>query len=226
VIVSNVIDLAYGTHHACMLATNGWVTCHGKNERNQLGSSTDTSNGCGSGVSCSKTPLAVEGFTNFVQIDAGTRHTVGLLDNGSVVCWGINDSGECGMGSTSNNVNPPAISTTAPANVLRVFANGGKTCVVTNQYKTLHCTGSSHLGNNSSSSSSSFVEVQMPSAFTSNHRILDVSITSGGACIYSNKVTDLSERDMFCWGSWEKSLGAGTQAMPVRAPIQISAPFN
>ena len=226
VIPGNVKDLALGTHHSCFLGTNGIAACAGKDERKQLGTTSDTSNGCGAGVSCSATTVAVEGFTNIVQIDAGSRHTVGLLDNGSVVCFGINDSGECGMGSTSNNINPPAISTTAPANVLKVYANGSKTCVVTNYYKTLSCTGSNHVGDGSSTASSSFVEVSMPSEFTANHRILDVGITSGGACIYTNTVTDLTNRDVFCFGSYINSIGAGSQAMPVRTPIQISAPFD
>ena len=226
VIPSNVMDLALGSNHSCFLGTNGIAACAGKNEKKQLGSSTDTSNGCGSGVPCSATALAVEGFTNIVQIDAGSRHTVGLLDNGSAICWGINESGECGTGSTSSEINPPAIMTTAPANVLKVYANGSKTCVVSNYYKTLHCTGNGLPGDGSNTASSSLVQVSMPSEFTSNHRILDVGITSGGACIYSNTITDPTNRDVFCWGSYEKSLGAGSQAMPVRTPILISAPFN
>ena len=34
---------------------------------------------------------------------------------------GINESGECGMGSTSTSVNPPAVSTTAPSGIDRVL---------------------------------------------------------------------------------------------------------
>ena len=231
VIASHVIDLAFGSHHACLLASNGIVTCHGRNEKHQLGSSTDTSNGCGSGVSCSKTPLAVEGFTNFVQIDAGNRHTAGVLDNGSLVVWGINESGECGMGSISTSINPPAISTTAPANVLKVWANGGKTCVATNKYKTLHCTGSAFVGDGSSTRQSSFVEIQFPSSFTSNHRILDVALTSGGGAVYTENIVNAFNgvnsitHDVFTWGSWSPVLGNGVSAVPVRSPVPIGSPF-
>ena len=231
VISGNVKDLALGTHHSCFLGTNNIAACAGKNERNQLGSTADTSNGCGTGVECSATTLAVEGFTNIIQIDAGNRHTVGVLDNGSLICWGINSSGECGMGSTNNNINPPAISSTAPSGVLKAWANGSKTCVATNKYKTLHCTGSSHVGNGSSLSSSSFVEVDLPSSFSSNHRILDVALTSGGGCIYAENIvnaymgSNYITHDVFCWGSWEKAIGAGSQAVPVRSPIQIGSPF-
>ena len=231
VIPGNVKDLALGTHHSCFLGTNGIAACAGKDERKQLGTTSDTSNGCGAGVSCSATTVAVEGFTNIVQIDAGSRHTVGLLDNGSVVCFGINDSGECGMGSTSNNINPPAISTTAPANVLKVWAQGSKTCVATNKYQTLHCTGASHLGNGSSISSSSFVEIDFGSSFTSNHRILDVAFTSGGGAVYTENIANAFSGenyityDVFTWGSYGNALGAGSQALPVRSPIMVGTPF-
>ena len=88
VILSNVKDLAFGTHHSCFLFDNGTVSCTGKDEREQIGISADTSNGCGS-ESCVVSPTPIEGgFTTFTQIDAGSRHTVGLFDNGSLVCWG------------------------------------------------------------------------------------------------------------------------------------------
>ena len=226
IIPGNVMDLALGNNHSCFLGTNGIAVCAGKDINKELGSSTDTSNGCGAGVNCSATLLAVEGFTNIVQIDAGAQHTVGLLDNGSAICWGEASSGQCGIGSTPSYVNPPAIMTTAPANILKVYANGSKTCVVTNKYKTLHCSGPSFVGDGSSTTSSSFVEVSMPSQFTSNHIIKDVSITSGGGCVMTSQITDLTDRDMFCWGSWSSVLGNGVQAVPVRTPMPVAAPFN
>ena len=226
IIPGNVKDLALGSNHSCFLGTNGIAVCAGKDTKKELGSSTDTSNGCGAGVNCSASLLAVEGFTNIVQIDAGTQHTVGLLDNGSAICWGEASSGQCGISTTPSYVNPPAIMTTAPANILKVYANGSKTCVVTNKYKTLHCAGAAFVGDGSSTAQASFVEVQMPSQFTSNHIIKDVSITSGGGCVMTSQITDLTDRDMFCWGSWSSVLGNGVQATPVRTPMPVATPFN
>ncbi len=234
VILSNVKDLAFGTNHSCFLFDNGTVSCTGKDERDQIGISTDTSNGCGSDP-CVLSPTPIEGgFNTFTQIDAGDRHTVGLLDNGSLVCWGINDSGECGTGSTSTQVNPPAISTTAPSDIDRVFVNGGKTCVITNKYKDLWCTGSYYLGDGSSSNSSTFVKVDMPSSHntaSNGDRIVDVAMTSGGVCVYTEALANAFNGlayiydDVFCTGAYEPSVGAGTQTMPVRTPVQLGSPF-
>ena len=66
----------------------------------------------------------------------------------------------------------------------------------------------------------------MPSQFTSNHIIKDVSITSGGGCVMTSQITDLTDRDMFCWGSWSSVLGNGVQATPVRTPMPVATPFN
>ena len=231
VVLSGVKDIALGTHHSCYLFDNGTATCVGKNERKQLGSSVDTSNGCGTGVECSETFVTVEGFNNIVQIDAGNRHTVGLLDNGSAICWGEGSSGQCGIGTTPGQVNPPTVMSSAPANILKVWANGSKTCVATNKYKTLHCTGSTFTGDGSSTAQANFVEVDFPSSFTSNHRILDVALTSGGGAVYTENIVNAYNGpnyityDVFTWGSFVDVIGAGNQAVPVRTPIQIGSPF-
>ena len=234
VILSNVKDLALGTNHSCFLFHDGTVSCTGKDERKQIGITTDTSNGCGSDA-CVISPTPIEGgFNTFTQIDAGSRFTVGLLDNGSLVCWGNNDSGQCGMGSTSNQVNPPAISSTAPTGIDRVWANGAKTCVATNKYKDLYCTGTAYVGDGSSTNQSSFVKVDMPSAHSTvsnGDRILDVAMTSKGVCIYTewhanayNGIHYIYD-DVFCTGGYEPAVGAGTQTMPVRTPVQLGTPF-
>ena len=232
VILSNVKDLALGTHHSCFLFDNGTVSCTGKNERKQIGISTDTSGVCDDDCVISPTPIE-GGFNTFTQIDAGDRFTVGLLDNGSLVCWGNNDSGQCGTGSTSSQ-QLPTISSTAPSDILRVWANSGKTCVATNKYKDLYCTGTYYLGDDSSTNQSSFVKVDMPSGHSTasnGDRIIDVAMTSGGVCIYTEDLGSAFNGyqyifdDVFCTGGYEPAVGAGTQAMPVRTPVQLGSPF-
>ena len=79
VILSNVKDLAYGSHHACYLFDNGTVSCNGKNERGQLSTSVDTSNGCGSGFSL--VPTAIDGgYTILFKLTQEISITL-VLDN-------------------------------------------------------------------------------------------------------------------------------------------------
>jgi hypothetical protein len=41
------------------------------------------------------TPTAVSGSNSFTQIDAGGRHTCGLLANGFALCWGEDCMAAC-----------------------------------------------------------------------------------------------------------------------------------
>lgn len=55
----------------------------------------------------STAPVAVAGGLQFVAIDAGTRHACGLTTDSSAVCWGINRSGELGIGRVDAGVYRP-----------------------------------------------------------------------------------------------------------------------
>jgi alpha-tubulin suppressor-like RCC1 family protein len=221
--LTNIVDLALGNNHSCFLIDNGTVYCTGKNETGQLGSGLDNlSSGCDS-AHCSVTPVPITNYNNIVQIDAGTRHTIALLDNGSAVAWGVNDSSQLSIGNTTNQDEPqPTVG--LPANVLRVWADNNKSCAASNYYKTLHCSGPYYRGDGSSTSGD-FVEVTFPSDFTINHIIKDVSISTGGACAYTLNTLDNSS-DLFCWGENSKgTLGLENVLTPYRTPQKVGSPF-
>ena len=55
---------------------------------------------------CSAKPIPVAGGLRFSQISAGGSHTCGVTSDGHIFCWGTNDYGELGTGSTEPAVNP------------------------------------------------------------------------------------------------------------------------
>ena len=83
--------------HTCALA-GGAVKCWGKNDVGQIGDGTTT------------TRLApvdiVELNSGVTEIAAGQAHTCALTDNGGVRCWGDNDYGQIGDGSTAYRYTP------------------------------------------------------------------------------------------------------------------------
>jgi len=47
---------------------------------------------------------------SYVQIAAGQSHIIALQSDGSVIAWGANNSGQLGDGTTTNRLNPVAVS--------------------------------------------------------------------------------------------------------------------
>jgi hypothetical protein len=55
-------------------------------------------------------PVALSGVYNFSSVGLGLYHSCGVLFNGSVLCWGLNNYGELGNGNTSSMYYPVALS--------------------------------------------------------------------------------------------------------------------
>jgi alpha-tubulin suppressor-like RCC1 family protein len=86
---------------SCALLTGGSVSCWGSSNRGALGA--------GPGVLTSPVPLAVPGITGAVSLSNGGEHTCVILASGGAACWGANDSGQLGDGTTTNRFSPVAV---------------------------------------------------------------------------------------------------------------------
>jgi hypothetical protein len=95
--------LAVGGTHACAILDNGKVKCWGTNTSGQLGYGDTVARG-GAGTSIGDALPAVSldtaGERTAIDITAGSSHTCVLLDNNTVKCWGLNSSGQLGLGNT------------------------------------------------------------------------------------------------------------------------------
>src|SRR5204862_3993916 len=84
--------------HSCALINDGTVQCWGRNESGQLGNGTTTN---------SSVPVGVAGITGAVGITAGWwHHSCALLAGGTVRCWGLNQWGQFGDGTTTSSFVP------------------------------------------------------------------------------------------------------------------------
>ncbi len=93
--------IAAGAGHSLALLSNGTVMAWGDNENGQLGT--------GATAEAVETPAAVRGLTNVKAIAAGGESSLALLDNGTVMAWGNNESGQLGIGSRKGSDVPVAI---------------------------------------------------------------------------------------------------------------------
>ena len=88
------------------LQTGRAVACWGDNSYGGLGDGTSTGpQTCPSGTQtptpCSTTPVPVSGLTGATAISVGNAFTCAQLAGGAVMCWGINDDGVLGDGTTT-----------------------------------------------------------------------------------------------------------------------------
>jgi alpha-tubulin suppressor-like RCC1 family protein len=119
---SGVLDVAAGTHFTCAVVSGGGAKCWGDNFYGQLGTG-DTSTRAA--------PTDVVGLGSGVTaITAGWYHACALLATGGVKCWGNNEGGQLGDGTTTHRSAPVAVAGLNDA--VAVEANGYQTCARTN----------------------------------------------------------------------------------------------
>jgi alpha-tubulin suppressor-like RCC1 family protein len=70
-------------------------------------------------------PQAIAGITNAAQISAGYEHTCARLGDGTVRCWGKNDHGQLGDGTTEARNAPVAVVGVTGATDLAASGGGG-----------------------------------------------------------------------------------------------------
>jgi len=88
-----------GGRHTCGLSTSGEVYCWGANEHGQLGL------GSG-GPAQASVPTRIDGSETYQEISAGTNHTCAITTGGEAYCWGGNDRGQLGDGTTADRHAP------------------------------------------------------------------------------------------------------------------------
>jgi len=101
-------------YHTCGVTTDGNIYCWGSNTSGQLGVP-DTDESCRSSRhrgQCSTRPMAVKGLDGhtFVSVTTGTDHTCGLTTGGAAYCWGGNNGGQLGDGTTTQRWEPAPVS--------------------------------------------------------------------------------------------------------------------
>jgi alpha-tubulin suppressor-like RCC1 family protein len=183
-----------GEYHTCGVTNGGAAYCWGSNwPAGQLGDGTENNRA---------SPMAVMGGLTFAMVSAGHyqfTHTCGVTTLGAAYCWGVNNDGELGVGTTYSHNTPVAVIGGLTFGV--VSAGGRHTCGVTTG-AAAYCwgfNGRGQLGDSTQTDARSPVAVVggLTFATVSTGEYHTCGVTTGGAA--------------YCWGvNYMGELGDGT----------------
>ena len=114
-------SVSAGYDHTCAITSDG-LKCWGDDTFGQRGDGgSRTNQGSPVGVNVGSTG-------SVLQIEAAYYHTCAVLDDHSLKCWGYNDSGQLGIGSTVDRGSPIAVNLGTSLNVRSVAAGLRNSC--------------------------------------------------------------------------------------------------
>ena len=92
-------QISVGARHVCALSINSTIKCWGANEYGQLGyGDTENRGDDDNEMGCNLDEVSLPDWFVPVEVVSGTNHTCAISSNQSMVCWGSNVYGECGVG--------------------------------------------------------------------------------------------------------------------------------
>lgn len=99
---TGIAAISVGAQHACALTTSAGVKCWGWNNYGETGDQ--------SGATTTAQPIDVTGLpTNIVAISVGGYHSCVVTSSGQAWCWGENQVGQLGDGTTVDRSTPSPV---------------------------------------------------------------------------------------------------------------------
>ena len=209
--ISNAIAISTGDRHNCALLEDKSIKCWGRNLDGEIGDGTNENP--------QKIPADVYGVSNAVAVDTGNRHSCALLDNQSIVCWGRNDNGQLGDGTTNSSYVPVVVS--GISNAIKIGLGSYHTCAVLDN-KSVQCWGRNNygqLGNGEATSAQD--NTSIPVTLVKTQDVKDVDAKGISTCAV------LNNKSISCWGRNEYGqLGNGITGGSNSVPVIVSGISN
>mgnify|MGYP001325793259 CR=1 FL=1 len=200
---SGVKEIGSGLRYHCALKDDGTVECFGDSANGVMGT--------GRNGGTVATPLPATGVTGAVKLSVGEGAVCAVINDGGVMCWGLNSNGQLGLGNTASPVLTPT-RMVGVTDAVDVATSGTHTCVLSRSGG-IRCVGlgsAGQLGNNGGSATS----LQQVQGITSGA----TSIEAGG-----NTTCAIVAGSAKCWGSANSGqLGNGSNSTGFRIPAQVT----
>jgi alpha-tubulin suppressor-like RCC1 family protein len=185
--------ITVGGEHTCAITSRGGLKCWGWNAKGQVGIGTTTD---------SNSPVDVPGLAGAVSaVAAGGRHTCALMTAGGVSCWGYNEFGQLGDGTTSDSPMPVAVAG-LPRSVRAITTGGNFSCALKTDGAVM-C-----WGNNGAGQLGDGTYTDSPAPVEATGLASGVSAIAAG---YYHICGITKDRGVTCWGGNDSGqLGIGT----------------
>ncbi|MBA3542742.1 MAG: hypothetical protein H0T79_24205 [Deltaproteobacteria bacterium] len=223
---STVLQVAVGAGHVCALRVDKTVWCWGFDWK-AYPSGTP---GLGASVIASPTPERIAGLDDVAEIAAGEMHTCARKADSTLWCWGHNENGQLGNGTTTHS--KIAIQVPGLTGVMRFAGGRLHTCAVGSYLGAAgvwcwgrngqggHATSTAipnlgRLGNGTVTDSAMPVAVDLTVAAAAGQTVKALSTGGYHSCVV------LSDNAVWCWGrNTSSELGDGTTT-PSSVPVKV-----
>lgn len=204
--LTQVVSIAAGRGHACALTAAGAMYCWGDGLDGALGDGTTKDR---------STPVRVKDLGRVVSIAVGPGNafdSCAIVSGGRVECWGYNNQGQLGNGTTTKHYLPQPVK--GLSSVVSLGLGVGFSCA-TKAAGTEFCWGRNELGQLGIGTTGArhITPVQVPGI----HQAV-TTVVGSSACIVTRS------RQVRCWGpNYNGELGIGTTDNDVTRPRTLTA---
>ncbi|WP_203384288.1 RCC1 domain-containing protein [Cysteiniphilum marinum] len=168
---------------------------------------------------------------SWAYVSAGGNHTCAVTKSGYTYCWGRNNHGQLGNGTTINSDRPQKPVVVNPNNQVvkfkRVEAGRYHSCGITNQGD-LYCWGDNTNKETYIDAATSYLSYgRYVTGISSNdtREIIDLSLGNGVSCLVRDFNVPSTKSNVYCWGKNDKAqlgrfpVGSTGLAYSENAPI-------
>lgn len=184
-------SVSVGWLFTCALSSENLTYCWGSNSAGQLGDNSTTQRTVPVAVNTSG---ALSGKL-IASISSGDEYTCAISQENRVYCWGLNDNGQLGIGSTTSSIIPVEANTSGvlSGKSLTMVATGWRHTCAVDSSNLLYCWGGNNLG-----------QLGTDSTTLSNLPLLidtdGIEVGSVYANAYDSCALDINGA-AYCWGS-------------------------
>lgn len=206
--------------HSCGLTDSWIVKCWGKNTNGQLGDGTTVAQPQPKIIDSSNRYISIITANSYDLLMGRYSSTCGITTTGVLKCWGSNNFGNLGDGTTTNRTSPVIID--SGTSYIKIQTNALTTCGITSANK-LKCWGNNGFGQIGNGTT---VQNPSPQLIDSSTNYSDIFVPPAtcfaGSCMFS--VCGITTaNDLKCWGyNMSGVVGDGTTATKT-SPVLIDS---